>query len=79
MNNQPHPTTSEHRELVLRRLAELWELNACKRLGQLIANLARPTDEYLPESEYMSQWRRRIFNIYDLDLVKIESNDEQQK
>lgn len=69
MNNQPHPTTPEHRKQVLDRLAEIWAEHPHLRLGQLVANLARPRDGHFLDDDYQARWRRRIFNVYDLDLV----------
>lgn len=70
MNNQPHPTTPEHRATVLARLAELWDEAPHLRLGQLVSNLARPErPEESTIREFGLLWKQQIYNIYDLDLV----------
>jgi hypothetical protein len=63
MTHQPHPTTPEHRALVLAKLAELWAAAPHQRLGQLVLNLART------EVPGKDPWLDNLWNCADLDLV----------
>lgn len=71
---QPHPTTKEHREAVLRRLAEMWDKNPYLRLGQLLLNLtpcrSMADNETLEQRD--SRWLNRLYEIHNTELVGLE-------
>lgn len=74
LKTQPHPTTKEHRDAVLQRLAELWDDCPHLRLGQMLCNMLA-VEQMLPYetiTDYQARRLRHLHSVADQTLVGLE-------